>query len=943
MSQQRYGIRRFALLNTAGYSLGLFPLEHPLSVYGANNLGKSASINALQFPILARMSDMSFGKYSLEQSRRFYFASDTSYILCELDLPHGPHVIGVVGRGPGGGFGHQFFAYQGQLDLAHYQKDDTCLRQKELFTNLERNGLKAYELKPDELRRLLVGGHTSVPLDLTLIPLRSTSEQSLKTFRALFINLLHMREITAAKLKQLFLDAFEHSLRSGSVDYIAACEEAFRDVRRMEGDYNALVAAGPLVEALAGGVAQRDILRGKLHRLSPLLDNLLGTWQEYAMARKEELLIQSEHYRSEQDRLQNDQRGGTQELMRLEREISGIQRWLGELSVLKNRFALVDDVRVLEQQLLAAKDAHDELAGALAQSRQFSAEDLDERVRDLEKRVKVVKQQLDHADNNSYARLREEFSQGDVDRLMRLFNGALFSLPLGERGIELDDSDLWVKSLEAVLDSFKGERFEAPGLSIDLSHIEPPALQALADRAALRDQKDRLDRELKQLKTQQAVAADRTASKAQTEALYQQVLDAQKALEDFRRSETLAAEEPEKLEQLAQLEAAQDELKRSSDAFTERVQQLSAKLQLVGRQLADLEAKQRTLEDALRRRQLLPNDMPFGTPFMEAVDDSMDNLLPLLNDYQDSWQALQRADNQIEALYAQVRLKGVAKFDSEDDMERRLQLLINAYSHRTEEALTLAKARRAAVTDIARTLRNIRSDYDSLEHQLALFNREINKRQVSNLESFRVVLAPNKEALKHIDQIIHSAGQYEEGETLSVFDLTQSSDQDHKNEEAKEYLARLVAANHNQLGLKDLFELAFEITKINSQPVIHADIDGAASNGTTMTIKALTNMYLLLHLMDRDLAGRIRLPYYLDEAADIDERNQAALLETSQQLGFVPILASVKPQVSAHVAIDLEGGSGPNGIYIDESDWKYISRIDAEKAIVREDVAEELA
>ncbi|MEN4828391.1 Mks condensin complex protein MksF [Pseudomonas sp. P39-UII1] len=943
MSQERYGIRRFALLNTAGYSLGLFPLEHPLSVYGANNLGKSASINALQFPILARMSDMSFGKYSLEQSRRFYFASDTSYILCELNLPHGPHVVGVVGRGPGGGFGHQFFAYKGELDLAHYQKNDTCLRQKELFTNLERLGLKAYELKPDELRRLLVGGHTSVPLDLTMIPLRSTSEQSLKTFRALFINLLHMREITAAKLKQLFLDAFEHSLRSGSVDYIAACEEAFRDVRRMEQDYNALVAAGPLVEALAGGVAQRDILRGKLHRLSPLLDNLLGTWQEYAMARKEELVIQAEHFRGEQDRLQNDQRGGTQELMRLEREITGIQRWLGELSVLKHRFALVDDVKVLEQQLLAAKDAHDELAGALAQSRQFSAEDLDERVRDLEKRMKQVKQQLDHADNNSYARLREEFSQADVDRLMRLFNGALFSLPLGDRGIELDDSDLWVKSLEGVLDGFKGERFEAPGISIDISHIDPPALQALADRAALRDQKDRLERELKQLKTQQSVAADRTASKAQTEALYQQVLDAQKALEDYRRSETLAAEEPEKLEQLAQLEAAQDELKRSSDAFTERVQQLSAKLQLVGRQIGDLESKQRTLEDALRRRQLLPADLPFGTPFMEAVDDSMDNLLPLLNDYQDSWQGLQRVDNQIEALYAQVRLKGVAKFDSEDDMERRLQLLVNAYAHRTDEALTLAKARRAAVTDIARTLRNIRSDYDSLEHQLALFNREINKRQVSNLESFRVVLAPNKEALKHIDQIIHSAGQYEEGETLSVFDLTQNSDQDHKNEEAKEYLARLVAANHNQLGLKDLFELAFEITKINSQPVIHADIDGAASNGTTMTIKALTNMYLLLHLMDRDLAGRIRLPYYLDEAADIDERNQAALLETSLQLGFVPILASVKPQVSAHVAIDLEGGSGPNGIYIDEADWKFISPRDVEKAVVREDQAEELA
>ena len=301
-----------------------------------------------------------------------------------------------------------------------------------------------------------------------------------------------------------------------------------------------------------------------------------------------------------------------------------------------------------------------------------------------------------------------------------------------------------------------------PGLSIDISHIEPPALQALADRAALRDQKERLEKELKQLKTQQAVASDRAASKTQTEALYQQVLDAQKALEDFRRAQTLSAEEGEKLENLAQMEAAQDELKRSSDAFTERVQQLSAKLQLVGRQIGDMEAKQRTLDDALRRRQLLPADLPFGTPFMDPVDDSMDNLLPLLNDYQDSWQGLLRADGQIEALYAQVRLKGVAKFDSEDDVERRLQLLINAYAHRTDEALTLGKARRAAVTDIARTLRNIRSDYDSLEHQLALFNREINKRQVSNLQSFRIVLAPNKEALKHIDQIIHSAGQYED-------------------------------------------------------------------------------------------------------------------------------------------------------------------------------------
>ncbi|MNY82015.1 hypothetical protein D3C86_2238880 [compost metagenome] len=54
----------------------------------------------------------------------------------------------------------------------------------------------------------------------------------------------------------------------------------------------------------------------------------------------------------------------------------------------------------------------------------------------------------------------------------------------------------------------------------------------------------------------------------------------------------------------------------------------------------------------------------------------------------------------------------------------------------------------------------------------------------------------------------------------------------------------------------------------------------------------------------------------------------------------MPILASVKPQVSAHVAIDLEGGSGPNGIYIDEADWKYIRRHDEVQALVEKIEAE---
>jgi hypothetical protein len=49
---------------------------------------------------------------------------------------------------------------------------------------------------------------------------------------------------------------------------------------------------------------------------------------------------------------------------------------------------------------------------------------------------------------------------------MRLFNGQLFSLPLGDKGIQAE-GDAWVKSLEAILDGFRAST-SVPGLIIGL-------------------------------------------------------------------------------------------------------------------------------------------------------------------------------------------------------------------------------------------------------------------------------------------------------------------------------------------------------------------------------------------------------------------------------------------------------------------------------------------
>lgn len=294
MSQICYGICCFVLFNIVGYSLGIFLLENLLLIYGVNNLGKSVLINVLQFLIFVCLLDMSFGKYSMEQLWCFYFVLDISYIFFELMLFYGLYVIGVVGCGLGGGFGYQFFVYVGELSLDYYQKNGICLCQCELFVNFECEGIKVYEVKLEELCCLLVGGYMLILFDLIMILLCFISEQSLKIFCLLFINLLYMCEIIVVKFKQLFFDVFEYSLCLGNVDYIVVCEEVFCDVWWMEQDYQVLVVVGLLVEVLVNGVIQCDVLCGKMYCFLLLFDSLFGIWYDYVGVCCEELLIQYE-------------------------------------------------------------------------------------------------------------------------------------------------------------------------------------------------------------------------------------------------------------------------------------------------------------------------------------------------------------------------------------------------------------------------------------------------------------------------------------------------------------------------------------------------------------------------------------------------------------------------------------------------------------------------
>ena len=170
MTKIFYGIRRLLLLNTVSYSLGDFPLDRPLSISASNNRGKSTAINALQFPFLSNMNDMSFPR-SNGDTKKYYFPYDNSYVVSGIVTETGTYIVGSAGKGQASGYDYQLFAYQSKLDIDDFLSDDAesdgkqVRNYKELKAHLAKRGVWVKSLHPKQMRDALMGKTITLPND----------------------------------------------------------------------------------------------------------------------------------------------------------------------------------------------------------------------------------------------------------------------------------------------------------------------------------------------------------------------------------------------------------------------------------------------------------------------------------------------------------------------------------------------------------------------------------------------------------------------------------------------------------------------------------------------------------------------------------------------------------------------------------------------------------
>lgn len=534
-----YGLSKLALLNTAGYAKCVIPLDKSSSICAPNNTGKSSVINALQFPLINDLRLTEWDGHDLDETRKFYFSSDQSYILLEADLPHGPVVIGVAGLGKIAGYAHQFFCYQGKLDLEQYTQGKTIIKFTKLFNHLKEHGFNPIELKAQELNALLTGGATPFDGDINLkmIPLNNVQDSAI--YKEIFRRILNLHKLGAADVKRFMLRVFERHMSNSKVDFYEVWRRSFDKVNRAKRELKALESMQEPISALESMLENQTVLKGKLAAYAPKIDQALIDFDSYQEAQLSELNVALEDIEHEKHEFEQKQQLYVQQSRDIERRQTQIEQWFLDFGALKSEFELVN-MATLKVSLGQLKQDYESLSHSINSAQGQSLHTLDYRISETQKQIKSLKLQLKNLEFNLFTRMREDLSLKEVEEISRILNPDILSFATTSNGdIDITDEDAFGAFLEQLSDNVKGGVLTLPGATIKLKKLSPVQMQSGENKEQLTAQLNALEQSLNEFKQQRDVAANVADKQKEKDALYDELMAAESALKRFEQFQVM--------------------------------------------------------------------------------------------------------------------------------------------------------------------------------------------------------------------------------------------------------------------------------------------------------------------------------------------------------------------------------------------------------------------
>lgn len=919
----RFGIRHYAMINSGVHLLSTFPLSSSLSLAGSNNLGKTQAIQSMQYIFFNNQQHMSFKPHDLKASREFFFPKENSFLLMEVMLPTGIFIIGAYGKGASSGYEYENFVVKGDLNTNDFLENNRLLTYKEVFAKWSEQGREFLTLSREEMRQLLYGEYIKVKSgnwDVTLAPIANASERRYGIFRQIYGNLLSQTVLKSKELKDLILSVFSDKLANASINFTQVRKEAFRDHSLQQAEIKAIEDRKQDILTLFN---EKENLKDKSAEGRVLCRQLKVNVENAALMYPQAIQGWEADLRSEQDKkavLTRDNKTHTDTLTRLHRQKALHDAMAKEISELTQRTSLGSQAQT-EASLEAVRREIAVIETSLTQAESFNPDAIKRKLGSVEANLKTLSDKLARLKDGDGLAHSLGFDSEQIDELSRVLHPALFGL--SKHHLKEPTPGNFKSYLLAHVMPENGV-LERAGFKLTVDSIAVTDFQL--DQIPELEMQINLEKQsLVTLRRDLDIANDQAGTRNKLAELKNQAKKLNNSVHDYERLQQLQEEYLQKKEDICALEMEIEELTVITSGYGDRLDELNALIQKLGSDLDTMRRKQRSIQ-GVQEKMTYKIDF-FGVA--EGDDDAytldlnevdFDEVLARLNSLEAGVKAIQnvmkgcqdRIIDNLTQLAEHVEFDLVAEKAKEmlDALPQTRQWLKRLHEH--------------AVIKVSGALQDLNQNYLQLEHEITLFNRSIGARKISNLKRFSVELRRNDVVLESIDTLLKNMNNSDFSADLFAGNVEEITDSELRR--ALDRLSRVVEdGKDGNLEVADLFELSFTVVDGRGHQTTSEKLDDMASNGSSKALKPLLFMSLIRHLMDKKVKHETFLPFYLDEAADVDENNQATLLRYCEDLGFTPIFASVHPTLTADFCVNLaECVQDDQRIMVTQEDWQHI-------------------
>lgn len=889
------GPRRLVLIQSGKYDYADIDLSRPFQLVGVNGLGKTALISTLQYLYLDTQRDMRFGKHGTDESRRFYFKGDASFILFECETSIGTTTIGARGLGAVGGYELQRFSWSGVYDRSDFLDEGNRPRSwDDVRARLAPKELRILE-DVSELRRLLGAVDEDTNESWAIVPLVDAKDYP--RFRQTFQRLLQLRDLKQDDLKQLLADCAKLSPSEREVDLAKDFQRDLERINRDRMEVAALRAAAAKVREARGLLDQEFAARAIAHAAACLM--------------RERYANHAADFKRNHEALYEEIKRADGDLARLEGERTEHQaaylKAAGDSGVVKNELETLDGERQrfanfvpeLEEQARAGLDQEVQL--------------LRERLRDipmeeaatLERQLVEVQTQLlekktarDRTDALVINWLRRQLGEDAAARVAALFDPRLLQGTMDQQ-VAVRDEEQFTARLRAIAENATSREYNDELVSIEFAAGAVNKAKQLGRPEQLAEEIRRLERDATRLARDVETVRNAATMRARLPEALKELGDKSDSIRAYQRFGELELKEPELREKRTQLEAALASAQRALDE-NEKARHATEER----RQTAIRKFDQLTREDAEIRREALnlpsaDGEDPGPTPPSDMHLKQMpESLLETIRETRDRCSVARTKASLLAAAMTGLDKEfstPTFQYDHAAPAATRLSQLEAEIASVDERATDIDNRWTALLTDARSGFSAMLKSLRAVTKQAQKLTAELGKIEFSSIAEVRLEIVQNQTAVAEYERYAKDAAQ------PSLFDTP---------EEAELRMSRFaqLLQRRPRLLLWELFSLRCEVKRKDGTRNFYDDFDQVESTGTTVVLKVSLNLLVLRDLL---VPGKARIPYYLDEVHALDRQNFGNILELSERLGFVGIYAAptaaIGPRRFVHLVPDARG------------------------------------